>query len=153
MFLKQKEVDIYTLLTLELGTDKDELIEVVLSNMRIHTNFFQAEINNNKRDIPKKLMDKSDELNQAIQFNTKEISQIEIQISQINEENLQEQAVFFKNYTMMNDCKLMEEFIRLESRKRSYCNIVKIIIPKKTKDLEIVCQPSEIRNKMVEQQS
>ena len=40
MFLKQKEIDIDTLLTLELEIDKDELFEVVLSDMRIHTNLF-----------------------------------------------------------------------------------------------------------------
>ena len=45
MFLKQKEVDIDALLTLKLDTDKDELIEVVLSDMRIHTNLFRADLN------------------------------------------------------------------------------------------------------------
>ena len=53
MFLKQKELDIDTLLTLDLEIDKDELIEVVLSDMRIHTNLFQAELNKNKKDIKK----------------------------------------------------------------------------------------------------
>ena len=64
--------------------------------MRIHNNLFQAELNKNKRDIQKNLMDKLDELNQAVQLNTDEISQIEIQLSRINEENLQEQVVFLK---------------------------------------------------------
>ena len=50
----------------------------------------------------------------------------------------------------MNDCKITKELIRLESRKRSYCNIVKLVIPKQNKDPKIVCQPSKIRNKMVE---
>ena len=53
MFLKQKEVDMETLLTLELNAEKDELIEVVLSEMRVHTNLFQAELNKNKKDIQK----------------------------------------------------------------------------------------------------
>ena len=94
-------------------------------------------------------MVKVDELNQAVQFNTDEISQTEMQLSRTNEENLQEEAVFFKNHAMMNDCKITKEFIKLESRKRSYFNIVKLIIPKQNNDPEIVSQPSEIRNKMV----
>ena len=41
IFLKEKELDIDTLLTLNLEIDEDELIEVVLSDMRIHTNLFK----------------------------------------------------------------------------------------------------------------
>ena len=73
-----------------------------------------------------------------------------MQLSRINDENLQEQAIFFKNHAMMNDYKIMTEFIRLETRKRANCNIVKLVIPRQDKDPEIVNQPSEIRNKMVE---
>ena len=138
-----------TLLILELDTDKDELIEVVLSDIRIETNLFQTELNKNKRDIQTKLMDKLYELTQAVQFNIEDIDQIEIELSRINEENLQEQAVFLKNYAIMNEFKILKEFIGLESRKRSCCNIVKLVLPnkKKNKDPEIVCQPSKIRNK------
>ena len=52
----------------------------------------------------------------------------------------------------MNDCKITKEFIRLESSKRSYCNIVKLILPNKDmdKEPEIVNKPTEIRNKMAE---
>ena len=51
---------------------------------------------------------------------------------------------------MMNDCKITKEFIRLESRKRSYCNIVNLVIPSE-KDPEILITPAEIRNKKAEQ--
>ena len=143
MFLKEKELDIDTLLTLNLEIDKDELIEDPYQPFSIWTKQKQ-------KGHSKKLQDKLDELNQAIQFNMDEITQIEMQISRINDDNLQEQAIFFKNHAMLNDCKITTEFIRLETRKRAYCNIVKLVIPKPNKDPEIVNQPGKIRNKMVE---
>ena len=50
----------------------------------------------------------------------------------------------------MNDCKITTEFIRLESRKKSYCNIVKLILPQKNKPNEpkILTKAEEIRKKM-----
>ena len=50
----------------------------------------------------------------------------------------------------MNDSKITTELIRLESTKRSYCNIVKLIIPLKNKPNEskIVTKPEEIRKEM-----
>ena len=52
----------------------------------------------------------------------------------------------------MNDCTITKEFIKLESRKRSYCNIVKLILPNedKDKDPEIVNKSAEIRTKMAD---
>ena len=64
-----------TLLTLDLHTDKDDLIEVVLSEMRIHTNPFQTELNKQKKDHKKKLTNKLEELNQAVQLNFDDITQ------------------------------------------------------------------------------
>ena len=37
---------------------------------------------------------------------------------------LQEQAMIFKNYHLLNDCKITPAFINLEKRKAGYCNIV-----------------------------
>ena len=50
----------------------------------------------------------------------------------------------------MNDCKITTEFARLESRKRSYSNIFKLILPHKDKhkDQKVITQPIEIRKKM-----
>ena len=50
----------------------------------------------------------------------------------------------------MKDCKITKESIRLESRKRSYLNIVKLILLNKEKDKEpeILHKPDVIRNKM-----
>ena len=47
--LKNNELDIDTLLTFDLHTEKGDLIEVVLSDMRIHTNLFQSELNKQKK--------------------------------------------------------------------------------------------------------
>ena len=87
--INNNELDMETLLTLELHTDKGDLIEVILSDMRIHTNLFQAELNKQKKDLKKKLIDKSDELNQAVQFNFDDITQIETELKHIDDENLQ----------------------------------------------------------------
>ena len=64
---------------------------------------------------------------------------------------MQEQAVFYKNQSLLNDCKITQEFIRLESRKNSYYNIFKLAIPnKEDKKLapEIITEPKKIRDKM-----
>ena len=96
------------------------------------------------------MTDELEELNQAVQFNFDDITQIETELQHIDDKNLQEQAIFFKNYALMNDCKITKEFIRLESRKRSYCHIVKLILPNEDKDKEPdkVNKPAEIRTKM-----
>ena len=47
--LKDNELAMETLNTLELLTEGDDLIEVVLSKMRIHTSLFQTELNKQKR--------------------------------------------------------------------------------------------------------
>ena len=83
-----------TLFKIDLNTEKDELIEVVLSYMRYHKNLFRSEFNKNKKNIKKKLTNKLEELNQAIQFNADGISQIETEIKHIDDENLQEQAIY-----------------------------------------------------------
>ena len=49
LIVLKNELEMGTLLTMDLDTDKDELIEVVLSDMRIHTNLFQTELNKQKR--------------------------------------------------------------------------------------------------------
>ena len=69
LLLKENEFEINTLLTAELNSDLDYLIEVVLSKMRYHTIIFQTELSKHK----KKLIDKLEELNHTIQFNSNEI--------------------------------------------------------------------------------
>ena len=64
-----------TLLTFGLHPQKDDIIEVVLSEMRIHTNLFQTELNKQKKGLKKKLIDKLEELNQAVQLNFDDITQ------------------------------------------------------------------------------
>ena len=68
------------------------------------------------------MTDELEELNQAVQFNFDDITQIETEIKHIDDSNLQEQAVIFKNYALMSEFKITKEFIRLESSKRRYCN-------------------------------
>ena len=53
---KNNELDIDTILNFDLHTEKGDLIEVVLSEMRIHTNMFQSELNKQKK-APEKEID------------------------------------------------------------------------------------------------
>ena len=58
---------------------------------------------------------------------------------------LQKQSSFFKNHELLNDYKISKDFIRLESRKGGYNNIVKLT----TKDannviMETITDPVEI---------
>ena len=47
-------------------------------------------------------------------------------MSILKDEFLQEEAAIFKNYHLLNDCKITPAFLDLERRKGGYCNIVKI---------------------------
>ena len=91
---------------------------------------------------------KLEELNLKIYIDEEKIDPIEYEIEMLNEQNLQEQAVFL----LLNDCKIKKEFIRLEYRINSYCNIVKLVIPKKDKTLEpdVFTAPEKIRQKNTE---
>ena len=73
-----------------------------------------------------------------------------MELQHLNDKQLQEQAVFFKNFALMNDFKITTQLIRLDARKRSYCNIVKLTLPKinKPNNHKVVTKPDEIRKEM-----
>ena len=72
-------------------------------------------------------------------------------MEKFNEARLQEQAVFYKNHTLLNDCKITMDFIRLESGKNGSCNIVKLVILDE-KNAEnppkVITDPPKIREHM-----
>ena len=64
-------------------------------------------------------------------------------------ELLQEQGSFFKNYKLLNDCKVTKEFIRLYSRKLGYNDVVKLTSKDKNNVVtETITDPTEIRGRM-----
>ena len=66
----------------------------------------------------------------------------------MTDEMLQEQGNFFKNHELLNDCKITKEFIRLESRKNGYNNVVRLTT--KNNDGEVtdsITDPEKIRKK------
>ena len=77
---------------------------------------------------------------------------MKLELEKFNEARLQEQAVFYKNHTLINDCRITKEFIRLESRKNGYCNIVKLVVPdKKDKKVMVtITDPPKVRKYMTE---
>ena len=81
--------------------------------------------------------------------NEDEIELLENKLNIMTDEMLQEQGSFFKNHELLNDCKITKEFIRLESRKNGYNNVVKLA----TKDengtvTDTITDPIKIRGKM-----
>ena len=54
-----------------------------------------------------------------------------------------------KNLSLLNNCKFTPEFIILESRKKCYCKIIKLILPaKKGEEPKIITKPVKIRNEV-----
>ena len=63
-------------------------------------------------------------------------------------EMLQEQGSFYKNYKLLNDCRVTKDFIKLESRKLGYNNVFRLT----TKDdknvvINSITDPNKIREK------
>ena len=53
--IKNSEINIETLLDMNLNMELDELLEVTFSEMRTHTQLFQSNLNNQKSDIKQTL--------------------------------------------------------------------------------------------------
>ena len=74
-------------------------------------------------------------------------------LRKINEEFLADQALIFKNTSLLNDCKPTKEFLTMEQRMAGYCCISKLrvnTIDKNTgKKVELeVIEPKERRDEM-----
>ena len=102
---------------MNLKMELDDLFETTFSEMRNHTQLFQSILNKQKYNIKKTLQKKIEELKECVYVDEEQIEHIEFEIEKINDQNFQEQAVFYKNHSCLNDCKITQEFIRLESRK------------------------------------
>ena len=92
----------------------DDLLEITLSKMRNHTTLFQSILNKQKKETRKFLVEKLEELKEQIYIDENEVENTEYEIERLDDVNLQEQAVFFKNHSLLNDCKITKEFIRLQ---------------------------------------
>ena len=64
--IKISEINIDTLLTMELTMEPDELLEVTFSEMRFHTKLFQSNLNKQKSNIKTTLIEKLEELKERI---------------------------------------------------------------------------------------
>ena len=71
---------------------------------------FQSELKRQKITSKRNWQTNLDELNQNIQYNFYETAPIEAEIEQINDHNLNEQAMFFKNYSILRDCKITKMY-------------------------------------------
>ena len=116
--LAANEVSNSEILDMDLNMDIDELLEITLCEMRNHTKLFEKfrskQLKETKIDLEQKLLD-----HQSRADSDEEEAQLaELELEKYNEARLQEQAVFYKNHTLFNDCRITKEFIRLESRKK-----------------------------------
>ena len=120
--------------------------------MRNHTKLFEKfrskQLKETKIDLEQKLLDPQG----RVDSDEEEALLAELELEQYNEARLQEQAVFYNNHTLLNDCRITKEFIRLESRKNGYCNIVKLVVPDKkdNKVMTTITDPPMIRKHMME---
>ncbi len=141
------------ILKMNLNMELDELLEITLCEMRNHTKLFEKErkkeLERHKEDIEQRLRD----FQEQVDSHEEDAQLAELEMEKFNEARLQEQAVFYKNHTLLNDCRITKEFIRLEARKQGYCNIVKLVIPDEENPdnpPEIITDPPKIRTHMTE---
>ena len=73
-------------------------------------------------------MKKLNELNSYVNLNNcyRESKIAEGELRKINEDFLADQALIFKNTSLLNDCKPTKEFLTMEQRKAGYCCISKL---------------------------
>ena len=149
--LAEAETTNEDILKMDLNMELDELIEITLCEMRNHTKLFEKErkkeLERHKEDIEQRLRD----FQEQVDSNEEDAQLAELEMEKFNEARLQEQAVFYKNHTLLNDCRITKEFIRLEARKQGYCNIVKLVIPDEEhpdNPPEIITDPPKIRTHM-----
>ena len=71
--ITQMEINNDTLLTMDLNTELDILLENTLSEMRTHTILFQSILNKQKSDIKKILFDKLEELKEQIHLDKTDV--------------------------------------------------------------------------------
>ena len=136
--IKNLEFSTNTLLTMDLTMELDDLLEITLSEMRTHTNHFQSILDKQQKYTKKFLVDKLEELKQQIYADEDKVEYTEHEIERLNDVFLQKQAVFFKNHSLLNDCKITKEFIRLESRKTGTVTFSSLSYTKSTKTLNLI---------------
>ena len=104
--LAEAETSNEDILKMDLNMELDELIEITLCEMRNHTKLFEKErkkgLERHKEDIEQRLRDFQDQ----VDSHEEDAQLAELEMEKFNEARLQEQAVFYKNHTLLNDCKI-----------------------------------------------
>merc|ERR1712082_306119 len=148
---KNKMVPIETLLDEPLNTKSPEILEIAMCSIRTHTMTYQGTVNALRREKKKEIEKKLAELNSILDDgdNEDEIEILEQELNKMTDEMLQEQGSHFKNHVLLNDCRITKEFIRLESRKNGYNNVVKLTSKNDNGEVtESITDPDKIRKRM-----
>ena len=142
-----KVIPIEVLLKEKLDMEAPAILEKTMCNIRTHTITQQDTVNTLRRDKKQEINCKLEELNSILHDgdNEDEIKHLGKELKVITDEILQEQGTFFKNHELLNDCKITKDFIRLESRKGGYNNVVKLTIKDANNVItETITDPVEI---------
>ena len=148
--LQAEEPSISDILTHPLTTDIEFLLESVISQMKTATQTYTKELREARKDKNIVINEKLSLLNEIIDTDdesiTNEVTLLNNELDILKDELLQEQAMIFKNYHLLTDCKIMPAFINLEKRKAGYCNIVRLQIGTTTDNTPVyTSNPPEIR--------
>ena len=98
-------------------------------SLTTHTATYQNNVNALKRNKKQEINSKIEELNLILndENNEVEIEILEAELKSLTDEMLQEQSSFYKNSELLNNCNITKDFLRLESRKVGYNDVVRII--------------------------
>ena len=113
--IKSCKVPISDLLNDDLGIEPAAVLENVLISVCTHTTTYQGTIKKLRRDKNKEISDKLHEINSILDDgdNQDDIDALEEELNSLTDEMLQEQGSFYKNYELLNDCKVTKDFIRV----------------------------------------
>ena len=80
--------------------------------MKNHTKLFEKDRKKELRGIQEELEQCIEDFQDQIDSHEVEVQLADLKLEHFNEARLQEQAVFYKNHTLLNDCKITKDFIR-----------------------------------------
>ena len=86
--------------------DNDELLEVTLCEMRNHTQLFGSIWNKQLKDTKTDLKTKLREHQSRLDTHEEEVQLAELELKKFNEEQMQEEAIFYKNNILLNNWRL-----------------------------------------------
>ena len=117
-----------TILSQQLNTDPEHILQSVVNEMKAVTKRYSKVIREQRKDKQAIINKKIEELTSIIdcEDSSYQIKALETELQMLRDETLQEEASVYRNFHLLNDCKITPEFLMLEKRNAGYCNIIKL---------------------------